>query len=120
MKIIVNKCYGGFGFSRKFIEAARERGAIWAQAPYTVLPGEAYSDGSIKEGYDFDSYNPAASEGDETCRTSPIAIRLLEEMGEEANGRFSNLKIVDIPFGIEWEIDDYDGMETIREKHRSW
>jgi hypothetical protein len=41
-------------------------------------------------------------------------------MGEMVNGRFSNLKIVEIPDDVEWQIDDYDGMETIHEKHRMW
>jgi hypothetical protein len=30
-------------------------------------------------------------------------------MGDEANGRFSELKVVDIPDDVEWQIDEYDG-----------
>jgi len=30
------------------------------------------------------------------------------------------LKIVDIPDGVEWEIEEYDGMEWVAEKHRTW
>ena len=32
----------------------------------------------------------------------------------------AELAIVEIPDGIEWEIDDYDGIETIAETHRTW
>ena len=31
-----------------------------------------------------------------------------------------NDKIIEIPDDIEWEIDNYDGIESIHEKHRSW
>ncbi len=53
-------------------------------------------------------------------RTDPLLIKIVEELGEEANGRCAELKIVEIPDGTDWEIDQYDGLETIDEKHRSW
>jgi len=28
--------------------------------------------------------------------------------------------VVDIPDDIEYEIDDYDGIESVHEAHRSW
>jgi hypothetical protein len=37
-----------------------------------------------------------------------------------ASGRHAQLVIVEIPDDIEWEIDEYDGVESIHEKHRSW
>ena len=47
-------------------------------------------------------------------------VVLVEEMGEAANGGFTKLKVVEIPDDVEYNIYDYDGMETIHEKHRSW
>ena len=44
----------------------------------------------------------------------------MKELGNKANGRYSELKIVEIPDGIEWEISEYDGLETVEEKHRNW
>jgi hypothetical protein len=41
-------------------------------------------------------------------------------MGDEANGRFSELKVVDIPDDVEWQIDEYDDLEWVAEKHRTW
>ncbi len=32
----------------------------------------------------------------------------------------SKLQIVSIPDGVSFYIDDYDGMESIHEDHRSW
>ena len=36
------------------------------------------------------------------------------------NGKHATLKIVKIPDGVEWEIEEYDGREWISEKHRTW
>jgi hypothetical protein len=53
-------------------------------------------------------------------RTDPILVRVVEEMGEKADGDCAQLKVVEIPDGIEWEIDEYDGTERIAESHRTW
>ncbi len=53
-------------------------------------------------------------------RSHPLLIKVCEQLGEKANGRFADLKIVEIPDGIEYEIDEYDGLESIHEKHQSW
>jgi hypothetical protein len=92
MKVVVNRCYGGFGLSEK---AYRELDLEW-------------------DGYGY-AYNYGNKE-----RTDPKLIEVVEKLGEEANGEFAFLKVIEIPDDIEWFIDDYDGVETIREKHRSW
>lgn len=53
-------------------------------------------------------------------RTDPLLIQVVEELGKLANGCCAELKIVDIPDGVEWEIDEYDGNEHIAEKHQTW
>ena len=47
-------------------------------------------------------------------------VEVVKELGKEARSSYAELKIVSIPGDVEWEIDDYDGMETIREVHRTW
>ena len=47
-------------------------------------------------------------------------VEIVKELGKEARSSYAELKIVSIPGDVEWEIDDYDGMETIREVHRTW
>ena len=91
MKIVVNRCWGGFGLSE---EAYRELG----------LPWDRY-------GYAYNS---------EHERNDPKLVEVVERLGDKANGRCAYLRVIEIPDGIDWEIDDYDGMETVREKHRSW
>lgn len=53
-------------------------------------------------------------------RADPDLIAVVEELGNGANGQFANLKIIDIPNDVEWEIEEYDGVEWIAEKHRIW
>ena len=54
------------------------------------------------------------------AREDSALIQVIEEFGREASGRHAELEIVEIPDGVDYEIDDYDGMESIHEKHRSW
>lgn len=54
-------------------------------------------------------------------RTAPELIALIEEKGSEyCSGSYAELKVVEIPDDVDWYIDNYDGMETIEEVHRSW
>ena len=53
-------------------------------------------------------------------RTDPILIKVIEELGLEVNTSVSKIEIIEIPDDIEWGIDEYDGLETVEEKHRSW
>ena len=53
-------------------------------------------------------------------RSNPILVQLIEEMGRAADGQCAELKIVEIPDGVDWEIVEYDGLESVHEKHRSW
>lgn len=58
--------------------------------------------------------------GDRDERNDPDLVAVVEELGDKANGRYAELVVVEIPEGINWYIDDYDGSETVREAHRSW
>ena len=53
-------------------------------------------------------------------RNDPLLIKIIEELGEKANGNYANLKIIEIPDDVEYEIEEYDGWEWISEKHRIW
>ena len=54
-------------------------------------------------------------------KNDPDLVKIVEVLGsEKASGSLSELQIVEIPDDIEYEINDYDGVETIHEKHQSW
>ena len=91
-KIVINVCHGGFGLS----EEATER--------YKQLEGITKPDWWV---------------GD-INRDDPVLIQVVEEFGPLANDRCSELKIVEIPDGTNWEIDEYDGIETVHEVHQYW
>ena len=90
-KIVVNRCFGGFGLSR---QAYEELGLAW-------------------DGYGY-AYN------EEEKRSDPKLVEVVEKLGDRASGLLSNLKVVTVPDDVEWEIDNYDGQETVRERSRSW
>ena len=101
MKIVINTCYGGFSVSEKVFN---ELGLEW----------DGY-------GYLRNSYFGIESDNWDAYRSDPRLIAAVEKIGvEESSNRYSSLKVVEIPDGIEWDLDDYDGIETIHEKHRSW
>lgn len=88
--IVINRCFGGFGLSE-----------------------EAYEYLGLK----WDGYGHAC----EVERDDPKLVECVETLGSErASGGFARLKVVYIPDGVQWEISNYDGMETVREKSRSW
>lgn len=53
-------------------------------------------------------------------RTDPKLVECVETLGEEADGEYAVLKVVEIPDGIEFTIEESQGVEWIAEKHRTW
>lgn len=47
-------------------------------------------------------------------------IQVIKELGEEANGAHANLKIVEIPANVDWQIAEYGGFEHVEEVHQAW
>ena len=90
MKVVINMCFGGFGLSNA------------ALARYNELGNTAVDYACDIERHDVD------------------LVHVVEEMGADAYDRFSSLKVVEIPDGIEYVIEDYDGMEHVAEAHRTW
>jgi hypothetical protein len=45
---------------------------------------------------------------------------MVEEGGTDVNGTYSDLKVVDVPDDVNWYIEEYDGMEHVAERHRTW
>jgi hypothetical protein len=120
MKIAINICYGGFTLSQEAGKMLRELGIR------VTLKGEKYpnsNDISIHEELKLHNENFQLLKDNihhDSWRADERLIKVIETLGSKASGRFSKLKIVEIPDDVEWTIDEYDGMETIDEVHRSW
>jgi len=117
MKVVINKCYGGFGLSDRAIELCIELGM-------TVSDNKSNRDVDFiknKKKLFGSRFWPAKVDSKE-FRCNPTVVKVVEELGDEAHKDFAKLKVVEIPFdGLDgWEIHDYDGMETIEEDHQSW
>ena len=107
-KVVYNSCYGGFGLSEKAVRLARERSGNEKWGDITLV-GETYPDGSgVCEAFLGSSY-PLYN----VSRSDPVLVAIVEELGVEANGRFANLKIRDLPAGARYRIDEYDGNERV-------
>lgn len=53
-------------------------------------------------------------------RNDPKLVEVVERLGEDANGNFADLSIVEIPDDVDWVVEEYDGNEWVAEKHRTW
>jgi len=112
--IVINADYGGFDLS----VGAKQEFLKRSQIEFTTeTQGDRNSD---------NLYGPRVLvNGSEQWvhsidRDDPLLISVVSDFGESANGRFSKLKIVQIPLDTDWVIEDYDGREYICERHRVW
>lgn len=139
MKVVVNRCYGGFGLSDKAVEMVMERKGLncfrYRQTKYRYRDGvKEYTRCEAFSGSDILIHYLTVDLGEKTNklpneiywyygnleRDDIDLVAVVEELGGEANGKFSELEVVEIPDSVKWEIDNYDGIETIHEVHRSW
>ena len=133
MKVVIKTCYGGFGLStaayEKLIEygvpvkayETRPRDAKGDWTDENPNKGEVLFDRLLTDKHeDVKFYGQYWDAFLEENRVHPLLVRVVEELGDEASGHFSKLKVVEIPDDIQWEIHEYDGMETIEEVHRTW
>jgi hypothetical protein len=120
MKIVINTSHGGFGLSKQALEELIKHGVpVHKNTPDNV--DEFYISDLSKSSHDITtlkghSYYINADKH----RTHFLLVQVVESLGVHANGRFANLKVIDIPSDVEYTIEEYDGMESIHEKHRTW
>ena len=81
-KVVYSACYGGFGLSEE------------ACALYRSKTGA----GSMPNRYELSRHDPAL-------------VEVVEELGEKANTRYSDLKIAEV--NGPYRIDEYDGFESV-------
>lgn len=113
MKVVINKQYGGFSLSKESVIRLREMGHEMA-LKHPVYIGEKFDDGSVLQNDNFDGYLR------EIPRNDPMLIQVIEEMGDSANGFCATLRIIEIPDDVDFDVEEYDGLEWIAEKRRTW
>lgn len=139
MKVVINTCYGGYSLSADAVEAFAERKGIkinWfhsrlgrTPAFVPITPEEAREGNKLVDGV-VEMPVPIVGDDPEVDdawfgtrpepRHDPDLVAVVEELGENANGAYAQLKVVEIPDGVEYTIQEYDGMEWVAEKHRTW
>jgi len=142
MLIVINRCYGGFGLSNKAVlklikmkssaikkmsikeyygnsinwqkEFNQDKKGMKRLDKYLIheyLSGQLYDNNYNNVSYVY-SFNED--------RTHPDLIKVIQELGDDANGSHAKLKIVEIPDNVKYKITEYDGIEIVDEVHRSW
>jgi hypothetical protein len=132
MKIVINKTYGGFGLNTRAMYRYAELAGV---SVVEASRGGIHLDGTEEDDWKFLFFHPTYTgsfslmtfdekEGlftdKQISRNDPALIQVVEELGDDANDRFSGLAIVEIPDDVDWIIQDYDGMEWVAERHRIW
>ena len=125
MKIAINKCYGGFSLSDKAIEMIMKRKGLkcyrYKQTKFNYSDGvDEYTRIDDNEPSSFVSYS--TTDLGKTIgnipyenywyyrnleRTDKDLVSVIEELGNEASGRYGSVKVIEIPDDVDWEIDDY-------------
>ena len=146
MKVVINRCYGGFGLSYEAVMYYAKLKGIKLYAYVEkweddLLAGKAYDDsdrtvipyeecksknkariyyatrGGLKRIEELGRYLWSESN---IKRNDPALVKTVMDLGKKANGKFAELKVVEIPDDVDWEITEYDGLEQVEEKHRVW
>ena len=102
MKIVINECFGGFGLSKEALD-------LYC-AEKQIDPGKWNDTWKYYEHIQHGSIE----------RDDPLLVGIVERLGEKSWGYDAELKVVEIPDGVQWVIHEYDGSEHIAEVHRTW
>jgi hypothetical protein len=112
-KIVINKCHGGFGLSDDAVMRYGELAGLNLVKTDGKFEGSLfYKEGRVDNEHFFYDGNIE--------RDDKYLVQVVEEMSDKACGRYAELKVVEIPDGAQWQIEEYDGWEHIAEKHRTW
>ena len=118
MKVAINRCFGGFGISDEAFEKLLERKSIAfdkVKSESSFLGASYYEAGhSGNNDYYISEYDYCEN------RSDPDLIAVIEEMGSQANTKYSDIAIVEVPDDAKWHIHEYDGLEHVAEDHRTW
>ena len=142
MKVVINRCYGGFGLSHEAVMRYFEIKGItvypeqdkgigswkfwtyWLVKPEDRIEskeGKAFYAMSMEDRRAYNATHSAQTVYPRDIeRHDPALIQVVEEMGDKASGDHAELKVVEIPDDVNYIVEEYDGLEHIAEEHRTW
>jgi len=135
MKVAYNGCFGGFSLSHLGLDSyAKKKGLelFWYRrdgyrlAVYSKLESVPVGSAGNHHAFTVDlgdsatEYPYDAYYSPDYDRADIDLIDLIEELGEAANGVCSELCIAEIPDGVAYEIDEYDGNESVVPPRQTW
>lgn len=112
MKVVINTCFGGFGLSHQAVLAyakTKDIKLVWEE-----------KFGLKHYCTDLEKMNQTYFSVYHILRNDPDLIAIVEKLGNKSFGKAAQLMVIEIPDGISWSIEEYDGVESIHENHRSW
>ena len=140
MKVVINRCFGGFSLSaageKRYLELLGKEAYFYVQTKYKHSGGVEEYEKTEPEDVDMFSITVTKDMGDiinewpsgddgyfydrDIERDDEFLVQVVEELGEKANGMCAELAIVDVPDGTKYIISEYDGNEHIAEEHQTW
>lgn len=148
MKVVINTCFGGFSLSPEgeaaYLARRGKRAFFYIEDRESApRPGErdyirtdaegarnAFMSTTLTEdigprvGHDTiwpgGNGHPTYWNDHDLGRDDPDLVAIVEEDAEKVSGPHARLQVVEIPSDAEWEIAEYDGLEHVAEKHRTW
>jgi hypothetical protein len=113
MKVVINSDFGGFSLSDEAIrELGKKKGLTLVEEKCGEFGFTHFYRGEVSDDNLFwESDIP---------RDDEDLVEIVERLGSAADGKFSSLKVIEIPEGVNWYIEEYDGREWVAERHRKW
>lgn len=124
MKVVINRCFGGFSLSNAGVLRYAELKGInlvenTKEEQYLGIKSW-YIDGIEDEDHYFSTYSIGNPYENPLARAEKELVQVVEEMGTDADGYAAELRIVEVPDDVQWHIREYDGFEHVAENHRTW
>ena len=143
-KVVINKRFGGFGISPEALyELIKMKSKCVKKTPVKKYYGGKDGDWQARYKKDIETRCHKFKDGfliydmlgvlykndyayhlmyqyEKIFRTNSDLIAVVEQMKEKANGCGAKLKVVKIPNGVDFTIEEYNGREHVAEEHRTW
>jgi len=117
VKVVINKCFGGFGLSNEAYEWLISKGVpVYDYVQYQERNGRFV----YKSDKDFKLFANYWDNYFAYNRADPLLVEVVQTLKKAASSSCAELVIIEVPNDVDWEIAEYDGMEHIAEKHRTW